>query len=72
MKNNQKNWCLSLGLIIIGIVFGVNHFIKLPDIIEGLGIGISLGLELIGLYSTNHDITKIKIFKKNLIGKFVK
>lgn len=72
MKNKQMNLYLILGLLINSIIFSVNHFIELPDFISSLGIGIGICLELIGLYSINHDITKIKNFKKNLIKKFVK
>lgn len=47
MKNVKKNWYLSIGLLVIGLVLGVSHFIQLPDIIHGLGIGLGIGLELI-------------------------
>lgn len=72
MKIKQMNLYLSLGLLINAIILSANHFIVLPDFIYGLGLGIGISLELIGIYSINHDINKIKNFKKNLIKKFLK
>lgn len=72
MKNNKMSWHLSLGLVIIGIVFGISEFIELPDIIHGFCLGVGIALELIGLYTTNHDIAKIKNFKKGLFRKLLR
>lgn len=71
MKNNQMNSYLILGLFICSIVLFFNRFIGLPEIISGFGLGIGIALELIGVYSMKHDITKIKKFKKSLIRKIV-
>lgn len=72
MKDIKKNWCLIIGLLIVSIVLVAKHLVKLPDTVEGLGLGFGFGLELVGVYSINHDMTKIKKFKKNLVHAFIK
>ena len=69
---NKMNWYLKSGLLISSIVIGVNHIIELPGSIHGFGIGVAIALELVGIYSLRHDMTKIKNFKKNLFRKFIK
>lgn len=71
MKNNQMNSHLILGFFICSIVLFFNRLIGLLEIISGFGLGIGIALELIGVYSMKHDITKIKNFKKSLIRKIV-
>lgn len=71
MKNNM-NWYLRLGLLITGIIMGVNHFIQLPHILYGFGLGLGIALEFIGIYAIKHDLSKIKNFKKNLIRGIVR
>lgn len=69
MKNNNVNLFLSLGLLTIGIVIGFNHFIELPHFIYGFGLGVGLTLELIGMYFSKHDITKVRVLKRNLFKR---
>jgi len=68
----MKNRYLYIGVLLAGIVFGVNYFIKLPDFIFGLGLGLGIALELIGAYATRHDMTKVREFKKRALHIFAK
>ena len=69
----KPNKFLSIGLAIIAVMLLLKHFsIQLPDFIEGLGYGIGIAFELIGIYSINHDIHKLKNYKINLLKKCFK
>ncbi|CAK7086434.1 hypothetical protein CIW83_05240 [Tissierella sp. P1] len=72
MKNNQMNGYIIWGLLINSIVLGSKQFIEMPEGIYCFGMGVGIALVLFGLYSMNHDTTKIKSFKRNLIKKFIK
>ncbi|WBW96447.1 hypothetical protein [Oceanirhabdus sp. W0125-5] len=63
MKKTNKY--ITTGLLIYAITLLLKHLIGLPEFIYGLGLGISIALELIGAYSINHDISKFKNFKMN-------
>lgn len=72
MKNNKMSKYVILGMLINSIVISAKQLANIPDGISGFGMGLGIGLEIFGLYSMNHDIAKIKSFKKNLIKKLVK
>ncbi len=72
MKNNKMSKYVILGMLINSIVISAKQLANIPDGISGFGMGLGIGLEIFGLYSMNHDIAKIKNFKKNLIKKLVK
>lgn len=72
MKNNRLNKYIIWGLLINSIILSVKQFINIQDGISCFGMGIGTALVLFGVYSMNHDTTKIKKFKINLIKKFVK
>ncbi len=72
MKNNRLNKYIIVGMLINSIVISAKQLANIPDSISGFGMGIGIGLEIFGVYSMNHDITKIKNFKRNLVKKFVK
>lgn len=66
----KPNTTLSIGIFIIVITTILRHFtIQLPEFILGLGYGIGIGFELIGVYSINHDISKFQNYKRNFIRK---
>lgn len=68
----KQNKLLSLGLFIIGMSLTLKHFsVPIPDFVDGLLVGAGIGLELIGIYTINHDLSKLKKFKRNLF-KFTK
>lgn len=53
----KANKTLIIGIFIITITTSLRHFtIQLPEFVLGLGYGIGIALELIGVYSINHDI----------------
>jgi hypothetical protein len=66
------NWFLRIGLLLVGVLFGVNHFIELPDFVFGLGLGTGIVLEMIGIYAINHDISKLRGCKKTAFSLFTK
>lgn len=65
----KLNKNISIGMFIVAITLLLNNLIKLPDFIYGLGFGTGIGLELIGIYSMKHDISKLKSYKINFIRK---
>lgn len=65
----KLNKMTSIGLFIVVLTFILPRFIALPHLILGLGLGVGLTLELIGAYSMNHDISKLRNCKKNMFQK---
>lgn len=59
-----------IGLVIIAIMLLLHLYaIHLPDFIEGLMLGSGIALELIGIYTIKHDISKFRNFKMKLLKK---
>ena len=56
-------------MLCIATTLLLNHFIVLPEFVSGLGLGTGIGLELIGAYSINHDMSKLKSYKMNFLKK---
>lgn len=69
MKGSKSNKYLVISNISAFIYLFIGHFIKLPDIVEGFCVGICIALYPIGLYALKHDLSKVKQFKKRLVGK---
>lgn len=59
----------SIGVLFIGIYLFTNHYSFLPDIIEGLCIGIGFVFTFIGMYAYNHDIYKFRNKKMELLKR---
>jgi hypothetical protein len=59
------------GLLINSISIGIKHFIEIPDAIACFGTGIGLSLLVFGIYAMNHDVTKFKSWKRNLLKGFM-
>jgi len=72
VKGFKRNWLISIGMLVIAASLVAKNMTKLPDFIYGFGMGVGIGLELIGLYTANHDISKIKRFKRKYLKVFVK
>lgn len=72
MKKAHYNKYLTLANCFAFIPLGVGHFIQIPPIIAGFCIGTCISLYLISLYALNHDINKLKNFKRNLISRVIK
>ena len=60
---------ISFGLLIYVFWAISKEFFQLPEFINGFCLGLSIVLMLLGAYRENHDITKIKKFKKDLLLK---
>lgn len=66
--NNYTNF----GLFFNGIWIISNRANFLPDLIEGLCMGLGLILTFIGLYFEKHDILNLRNYKINLFNKVFK
>lgn len=62
MKKRNKYLNFGIGFYVIFLL--TNCFNLAPEFIKGLCVGLGLVLIFIGIYSENHDISKIKSFKK--------
>lgn len=62
--NNYINW----GLLFNGILLLGNITNLLPEIIKGFCVGLGFTLILFGMYSENHDISKVRNYKKIYLG----
>jgi hypothetical protein len=63
--NNYVNF----GLFFNGIWIISNRFNLLPDLIQGLCAGLGLVLILIGMYAENHEISKLRNYKRILFNR---
>lgn len=71
MKNNKMNKHMIWGLLINSFLMSIKHFIEIPDALACFGMGIGISLLGFGIYTMNHDITKFKNWKRNLVKKFI-
>lgn len=69
---NKMNLYLSLGIFFVGITFAIDHLWGLPEIIHGVGIGLGLVLEAIGVYALRHDLAHLRNQKLCLVRKLIK
>lgn len=67
----KRNKYLNFGVCFYVIFLVTNQFNLAPEFIKGLCVGLGLFLMIIGGYSENHDISKIKSFKKIFIKKLI-
>jgi len=65
----KLNKYMRIGMLCVGITFILKQFIILPELVSGVLIGFGLGLELIGVYSMRHDMSKFKNCKRNFLKK---
>ncbi|MBW9147799.1 hypothetical protein K2F40_02150 [Clostridium sp. CM028] len=68
MKRGHSNKYLTIASF-FGFICFIGHFIHLPCIIVGFCFGALIAFSTIGLYALNHDISKLKNFKRNLIRR---
>ena len=66
INNFKGNTYLSLGALFAGIYYLNRVFQILPDFVAGFLLGLSLVGFGVGLYSINHGISKLKLWKRNL------
>lgn len=64
----KSNWQLGLGLVILSGTTILKQYVVLPEFVYGLCYGLSIFLELYGLLAMKHDMTKLRCFKRKLIG----
>ena len=57
MKKNQRSIFLIIGLLIICISQIFSHFIKTPDFISGLIMGVGIGVMLLACIRQNRKAT---------------
>ncbi len=57
------------GLLLFAVCLVSTRFGLLPAVIEGFCLGISIVLELFGLYASGHDISKLRSYKINFLKK---
>lgn len=63
--NNYTN----LGLLFNGVFLFGNYTNLLPEFIKGLCVALGLILIFIGIYSENHDISKLRSYKKGILNR---
>lgn len=65
----KYNNYINFGLFFNGIFLLGNHTNLLPEFTKGLCFGLGLILIFIGMYSENHDISKLKSYKRNILNR---
>lgn len=61
---------IGAGMLLVSAALIAKHYLAdLPDFVYGLLMGTGVGLELFGLFSTGHDMSKFKKFKETLFRK---
>ena len=69
MKKFNKQ--INFGLLFNGVFLLGNYTDLLPEFIKGLSAGLGLTLIIVGVYSENHDISKLRNFKKGILNKML-
>lgn len=72
MKKRTFNKYLTLANCFAIIPRVVDQFIQIPDFIICICMGACMPLYLISIYALNHDIVKLRTFKRNLISRSAK
>lgn len=63
----KLNNYLLFGLLINSFWLASRYLFPLPEFINGFCVGLSITLLLWGAYIENHDISKIKDFKRKVL-----
>lgn len=71
MKKNKMNKYMMVGILINSITILTKQLIVIPDNLACFGTGLGVTLIIFGIFTTNHDMTKARNFKKNLMKKFL-
>ena len=73
MKKQNRfygSFMISIGSFVIGTMLIFNHYaLNIPDLLYGLGYGIGFAIELIGIYTMSHDVSKLKSSKFKFFKK---
>ncbi|WP_425449099.1 hypothetical protein [Dethiothermospora halolimnae] len=65
MKKLNKS--IKIGLLLIVLTLIPDALIGLPEFVTGLSLGAGLALLLVGAFTINHDMSKFKRFKANIL-----
>ncbi|MCR1949794.1 MULTISPECIES: hypothetical protein [unclassified Clostridium] len=65
------NKYINFGLLFNGVFLLGNYTDLLPEFIKGLSVGLGLTLIFVGVYSENHDISKLRNFKKGIFNQML-
>ena len=68
MRSFKSNKYFVIASLSTFVYLGVGHFVKLPNIVEGFCVGLSIAFYLVGL----SDLSRFQSFKKDLIGRLAK
>lgn len=60
---------ICFGLLINAFWIISKQFFQLPEFLNGFCAGLSIVLLLLGAYRENHNINKLKNFKRNIFMK---
>lgn len=63
---------LHIAVLTLIVYLVVEHIIGFPDLLKEFLKGLFIGIYLIGIYSSSHDMSKLKDRKRQLKQKFFK
>lgn len=63
----KLNNYIRFGLLIYAFWMISKEFFQLPEFVNGFCVGLSIVLLLLGAYRENHNINKLKNFKRKVI-----
>lgn len=67
----KLNNYIKLGIILFCIFQVSNCFNLFPEFLKGLCVGLGIALILLGAYSENHNIARLKNYKKRVFNKCI-
>ncbi|MBK1812234.1 hypothetical protein JHL18_16545 [Clostridium sp. YIM B02505] len=65
----KLNNYINFGLLLNAIGIISSRFNLLPSFTQGVCVGLGLTLILVGIYAENHDLAKLKNYKRNILNK---
>jgi len=68
MKCAQTNKYTAIGIFIIGATLLLKHFLVLPELLNGFGMGMGIALECVGLYDSCRGQNRIRNIKLSILN----
>lgn len=67
MKSAQTSKYTAIGIFLVGLTLLLKHLFALPEFFNGLGLGMGIAFEFVGLYNSCRGQNRLKNLKLSLL-----